>query len=51
MVIEVLRGGKRLPPEKEGLVHLAGLALLLVLMFFVAFNDVSRLIGGDKILP
>jgi regulator of sigma E protease len=51
VVIEVLRGGKRLPPEKEGLVHLAGLALLLALMFFVAFNDVGRLIGGEKILP
>ncbi len=51
VVIEVLRGGKRLPPEKEGLVHLAGLALLLVLMFFVAFNDVSRLVDGENILP
>jgi regulator of sigma E protease len=51
VVIEVLRGGKRLPPEKEGLVHLAGLALLLALMFFVAFNDVGRLIGGESILP
>ncbi len=51
VVIEVLRGGKRLPPEKEGLVHLAGLALLLALMFFVAFNDVSRIIEGESILP
>ena len=51
VVIEVLRGGKRLSPEKEGLVHLAGLALLLGLMFFVAFNDVSRLVEGEPILP
>jgi len=51
VLIEVLRGGKRLPPEKEGLVHLAGLMLLLALMFFVAFNDVSRLVDGDSILP
>lgn len=51
VVIEVLRGGKRLPPEKEGLVHLAGLALLLALMFFVAFNDIGRLIDGESILP
>jgi regulator of sigma E protease len=51
VVVEVLRGGKRLPPEKEGLVHLAGLALLLALMFFVAFNDVGRLIDGQSILP
>lgn len=51
VVVEVLRGGKRLPPEKEGLVHLAGLALLLMLMFFVAFNDVSRIVDGEQILP
>ena len=51
VVIEILRGGKRLPPEKEGLVHLAGLAILLALMFFVAFNDVSRLVEGESILP
>mgnify|MGYP001022895317 CR=1 FL=1 len=30
---------------------LAGLALLLMLMFFVAFNDVGRLIDGESILP
>jgi len=51
VIVEVLRGGKRIPPEKEGLIHLAGLALLLALMFFVAFNDVSRIMDGDSILP
>lgn len=51
VIVEVLRGGKRIPPEKEGLIHLAGLALLLALMFFVAFNDVGRLMDGDSILP
>lgn len=51
VIVEVLRGGKRVPPEKEGLIHLAGLALLLALMFFVAFNDVSRIVDGDSILP
>lgn len=51
VIVEMLRGGKRLPPEKEGLVHLAGLAILLALMFFVAFNDVSRLVEGESILP
>jgi regulator of sigma E protease len=51
VIVEILRGGKRVPPEKEGLIHLAGLALLLALMFFVAFNDVGRIIDGDSILP
>lgn len=51
VLIEVLRGGRRVSPEKEGLFHLAGMALLLVLMFYVAFGDVSRLIDGRSIFP
>lgn len=42
LVLEVLRG-KRVPPEKEGYVHLAGMALLLCLMVFVMFQDVKRI--------
>lgn len=51
VIIEILRGGKRIAPEKEGLVHLAGMMLLLGLMFFIAFGDVSRIIDGRSILP
>ena len=51
VIIEILRGGKRIAPEKEGLVHLAGMVLLLGLMFFIAFGDVSRIIEGRSILP
>lgn len=42
LVIEVLRG-KPVPPEKEGLVHMVGMILLMALMVFVLFNDLSRL--------
>lgn len=41
-LIEALRG-KPVPPEKEGMVHLAGMAVLMLLMVFVLFNDISRL--------
>ena len=34
--------GKRVPPEKEGIVHLIGFVLLMVLMVVVLFNDISR---------
>ncbi len=51
VIIEFLRGGKRIAPEKEGMVHLAGMVLLLGLMFVVAFGDVSRLFDGTSILP
>lgn len=37
---------KRIPPEKEGLVHGLGLLLLLGLMVFITYNDIVRLIKG-----
>lgn len=42
LIIETIRG-KRVPPEKEGLVHMIGLMLLFALMIFVLFNDIQRL--------
>ncbi len=51
VLIEVLRGGRRISPEKEGLVHLAGMVILLGVMFVVAFGDVSRLLDGRSIFP
>ena len=43
MFFEVIRG-KPVPPEKEGLVHMAGLILFFLLMIFVMYNDIMRLI-------
>ena len=42
LVIELIRG-KRVPPEKEGYVHMIGMAFLLLLMGVVLFNDLRRL--------
>lgn len=42
LFIEAVRG-KRVPPEKEGYVHFAGIVLLMALMVFVMFNDVHRI--------
>lgn len=41
LFIEAIRG-KRIPPEKEGYVHMVGIALLMVLMVFVMYNDIRR---------
>lgn len=43
LLLEVIRG-KPVPPEKEGLVHMAGLILFFLLMVFVMYNDIMRLI-------
>ena len=51
VVLEWLRGGKKIDPQKEGLVHLVGLAILLGLMLIISYFDVLRLIAGQPILP
>lgn len=43
LIVEAVRG-KPLNREKEGLVNFIGFALLMVLMVFILFNDVSNLL-------
>ena len=40
LLIEAVTG-KRVPPDKEGYIHLAGFALLMALMVMILFNDIS----------
>lgn len=40
ILIELLRGGKRLRPELEGVINLAGMAILLTLMVVITVSDV-----------
>ena len=42
MFVEVIRG-KPVSPEKEGMVHLAGLVVFMILMVFVMYNDIMRI--------
>ena len=42
LIIEAVRR-KRVPPEKEGMVHFAGFAALMVLMVVVMYNDIVKL--------
>ena len=51
VVIEGIRRGKRISPKREGLVHLIGFALLIILLVVVSYNDIARLISGEGILP
>ncbi len=40
IIIEAIRG-KRVPPEREGAIHLIGLMLLLALMLVISYYDVT----------
>jgi regulator of sigma E protease len=45
VLIELVRGGKRMSPEREGLVHLIGIAVLLSGAVIVTYFDVARLLS------
>ena len=41
-IIEAIRG-KRIDPQKEGMVHYVGLIVLMVLMVVIMGNDIRKL--------
>lgn len=49
-VVEWLRGGKKVPPEKEALVHALGFVALMGLMLLITVNDVINAIQGTPVL-
>jgi len=49
LLIEVVRGGKRIAPEKEAIVHMVGFALFMALAVVVTFADISRIVSGDSL--
>ncbi len=50
VVIEWVRRGKRIPPEKEGLVHLVGFVVLILFVLLISAKDIERLIQGRTFL-
>ncbi|MFL2803645.1 MAG: M50 family metallopeptidase [Dehalococcoidia bacterium] len=50
VIIEKVRGGKKISPQKEGLVHLIGFVVLIGLVLIMSYFDIIRLISGSSIL-
>ena len=48
VAIEAVRGGKRISPEREAMVHLAGILVLLSLMALISVQDVMRIFRGES---
>jgi regulator of sigma E protease len=51
VLIELVRGGRKIAPQKEGVVHFVGLVLLIGVMFVIAFRDVDRILVGRSLIP
>jgi regulator of sigma E protease len=50
IAIEFVRRGKRIAPEKEALVHFAGLVAMLLAFVVITYFDIVRIINGDSLL-
>jgi len=51
VALEGIRRGKRVPAEKENLVHLAGMVVLVGLILLVSYYDIQRILTGGGGLP
>lgn len=45
VLIEIARGGKRIAPEREAMVHMIGFALMMAGVIIVTWFDVARLVS------
>lgn len=50
ILIEFIRGGKRVSPEKEALVHFMGFVALIIFAVVVTWFDIVRIFNGDSLL-
>ena len=50
VVLEWVRRGKRIRPEREGLVHLVGFVLLVSFILVISYYDIMRIIRGESLL-
>jgi regulator of sigma E protease len=50
VLIEMVRRGKRIAPQKEAIVHLVGLAALLIMVIALSYFDIARIVRGEDLL-
>jgi regulator of sigma E protease len=51
VLLEMLRGGRRVSARTEGIIHSIGFLLLIGLILFVTFGDISNIISTGSALP
>jgi regulator of sigma E protease len=47
--LEILRGGRRVDPQKEGFVHFVGIVVLLALFLVISYFDLVRVVQGGRL--
>jgi len=51
VLLEVLRRGRRVSARIEGMIHMAGFALLITFILLVTYQDIIRIVSGESLLP
>ncbi len=51
VAIEGIRRGKRISPRREGLIHLIGFMILILIIVLVSYQDILRIIRGESLIP
>jgi regulator of sigma E protease len=51
VALEWVRRGKRISPKREGLVHLIGFIVLILLIMVISYFDIANIIHGGSALP
>ena len=51
VLLEWLRRGKRISPQKEGQVHVIGFIMLMAFILAVTYQDIIRIMSGESIIP
>ncbi len=51
VLLEWVRGGKRISPKTEGLVHLIGFVMIIVFALAITYQDIMRIVAGEALIP
>jgi len=51
VLLEIVRRGKRISPQREKLIHLIGFVMLMSLIVAITSFDILRLIRGESLVP
>jgi regulator of sigma E protease len=51
VLLEWVRRGKRISAKREGLIHMAGFALLITFLLAITYQDIIRIISGESLIP
>ena len=50
VVLEFLRRGKRISPQREGLIHFVGFVVIIGLIVAITYSDILRIVNGESFL-